>query len=125
MLQELGDHITNFLARAAEAERRAAESSNDAIRVEHETMARNWRHLAGSYQFVESLERFLLDSRARRAQKPSESPPLRHQPGRAPLARCRLPQQRSQKPTYREVRLGPILLQKSNLVWRAISTGFG
>jgi hypothetical protein len=62
MLQKLGDHIANCFARAAEAERQAAETSNQAIRVGYETMARSWRHIAGSYQFVESLERFLLDA---------------------------------------------------------------
>jgi hypothetical protein len=31
-------------------------------RTDYETMASSWRHLARSYEFVESLERFLLDA---------------------------------------------------------------
>jgi hypothetical protein len=62
MLQKLGDHIANCLARAAEAERRAAEASDEAIRIDYEQRAKRWRHLASSYQFAESLDRFVLDA---------------------------------------------------------------
>lgn len=79
MLQKLGDHIANCFARAVEAERPAAEASNEAIRVGYETMARSWRHLAGSYQFVESLERFLLDA-AKAKVAPSGPPTERDVP---------------------------------------------
>ena len=49
MLQKLGDHIVDCLARAAEAEWRAAEASNEAVRVDNEQLAKAWRHLASSY----------------------------------------------------------------------------
>ena len=75
MLQRLADPIANCLARAAQAERRAAEASSEAMRIDNEQMAKTWRLLASSYQFVESLERFLLDNdRAKSAGPPD--PPL-------------------------------------------------
>ncbi len=61
MLLKLSDHIANCLERAAAAEQRAAEATTDAIRADNELMAKSWRQLATSYQFVETLERFLLD----------------------------------------------------------------
>ncbi len=67
MLQKLGDHIANCLARATGARRRAAEASNEALRADSERLAKSWRHLAASYQFTESLERFLLDADKRKA----------------------------------------------------------
>ena len=74
MLQKLGDHIANCLARAAEAERRAAEAPNEATRIDNEQMAKAWRHLASSYQFVENLERFLLDSEEAKSARPPDPP---------------------------------------------------
>src|SRR5215469_3903057 len=69
MLQKLGDHIANCLELAANAEQRAAEAPTEALRIDHERMANTWRHLASSYQFVESLECFLLNAnKARRTQ---------------------------------------------------------
>jgi hypothetical protein len=61
MLQRLGDHIANCLARADDAERRGLEMANPGAKAETELMAKAWRHLARSYEFIESLERFLLD----------------------------------------------------------------
>jgi hypothetical protein len=66
VLQKLGDHIANCLARADDAERRGADASDSRTKAESERMAKAWRHLARSYQFVESLERFLLDGRTTR-----------------------------------------------------------
>jgi putative heme degradation protein len=63
MLQKLADHIANCLACAAEAEQRAADATNETTRADNEKLARTWRHLASSYQFVQSLERFLLDAK--------------------------------------------------------------
>ena len=71
MLHKLGDHIAGCYARAAEAERRAAQSPDETLRTDLEQMAQTWRHLARSYEFVESLERFLLDAdRARSVPEP-------------------------------------------------------
>jgi hypothetical protein len=73
------------LALAAEAEQRAAEAPTEALRIDHERMAKTWRHLANSYQFVQSLERFLIDAdRARRALPPE---PANENGGRALLLR--------------------------------------
>ena len=74
MLQKLADPIANCLVRAAQAERRAAEASSEAMRIDNEQMAKTWRLLASSYQFVESLERFLLDcANARSAHPPGSA----------------------------------------------------
>lgn len=62
MLQKFGEHIADCLDRAAEAERRAARTADTGLRGGHERMAQTWRHLARSYQFVEKLESFLVDS---------------------------------------------------------------
>jgi len=68
MLQKLSDHIADCLAQANIAELRASEASNEILRSDYDRLAKTWRHLASSYQFVESLERFLLDAeRAKRA----------------------------------------------------------
>jgi hypothetical protein len=57
MLQKLSEHISDCFERAARAEERAAEASNAAAKEDHEQIAKAWRHLAASYQFVEALER--------------------------------------------------------------------
>jgi len=57
------------LALPADAEQRAAEAPTEALRIDREQLAKTWRHLASSYQFVQSLESFLLDTeKAIRAQ---------------------------------------------------------
>ncbi len=69
MLQKLGDRIANCLDHAAEAERRAAGIVDARLRGDHERMAQRWRRLARSYQFIETLQSFLLDAeKARRGQ---------------------------------------------------------
>ena len=75
MLQKLGEHIADCLGRAADAERRATLTSDETIRVDNEKMARSWRLLASSYQFAESLERFLLDAGKSKGAGPA-SPPM-------------------------------------------------
>lgn len=62
MLLKLGEHILNCLERAADAEERALQSTDAANRRDSEVLAQSWRHLARSYQFVESLERFLSET---------------------------------------------------------------
>ncbi|MGA9950468.1 MAG: hypothetical protein WBQ24_19640 [Xanthobacteraceae bacterium] len=74
MLQKLGDHITNCLARAEDAERRGLETSDAETKAETMRMAKAWRHLARSYEFIESLERFLLDSRGAKNALPAQPP---------------------------------------------------
>jgi hypothetical protein len=62
VLLKLSGHISNCLERAASAEKRAQQSNDSTSRSDHEFLAQSWRHLALSYQFVESLERFLSDA---------------------------------------------------------------
>src|SRR5262245_39348012 len=61
MLLKLSGHITNCLERAAAAEQRARQTADPVVRSDNEMLAASWRHLARSYQFVESLERFLSE----------------------------------------------------------------
>ena len=62
MLLKLSGHISNCLERAANAEQRAQDTASPQIRSDNEMLAQSWRHLARSYEFVESLERFLSDT---------------------------------------------------------------
>lgn len=71
ILQKLDAHIAECWLFAEEAERRAAVATDDALRVDNERMAKSWRLLARSFQFIESLEAFLLDAdRAKAANEP-------------------------------------------------------
>jgi len=67
MLQKLSEHIASCLERAASADTRARDAVDDVMQADNELMASSWRHLAASYQFVESLERFLLDAEREKA----------------------------------------------------------
>jgi hypothetical protein len=62
MLQKLGDHIANCLKRAEEAERGADSAETPLAREQFAEMAKHWRRIAASYEFLESMERFLIDS---------------------------------------------------------------
>jgi len=62
VLLRLSGHISECLERAASADQRAVDATDPAIRSDHELLARSWRQLARSYEFVESLERFLTDT---------------------------------------------------------------
>ena len=62
MLLKLNGHISSCLERAAKAEQRALSATDSESRSDHEMLAQSWRHLARSYQFVESLERFLAET---------------------------------------------------------------
>ncbi|WFU82096.1 hypothetical protein QA645_04910 [Bradyrhizobium sp. CIAT3101] len=62
MLFKLNAHILKCLERASDAEQRALQSTDPATRSDHEKLAQSWRHLARSFQFVESLERFLSET---------------------------------------------------------------
>jgi hypothetical protein len=74
MLQKLGDHIANCLARAADAERHAAEASSEDVRIGNERLAKSWRYLAHGYLFAESMERFLLDAKNAKGARPPDPP---------------------------------------------------
>ena len=67
----LRDHIAKCVERADAAELRASAAIDDVLRSDHKLMAQHWRDLARSYQFVERLERFLIDiERARNTWPP-------------------------------------------------------
>jgi hypothetical protein len=73
VLLKLSGHISNCLERAANADDRALQSADAATRSDNELLAQSWRHLARSYQFVESLERFLSETaRGKEATVPPE-----------------------------------------------------
>jgi hypothetical protein len=59
MLQQLGDRISACLERAEQC-REAAASEIDERLLDLE---QQWQQVAESYQFIESLERLLLDQR--------------------------------------------------------------
>jgi hypothetical protein len=60
MLHKLSDHVTECIVRAAETERRAREATDSRLRQDLFDIAKRWRHLAESYQFVESLDHFIV-----------------------------------------------------------------
>jgi hypothetical protein len=61
MLQKLGDHIRACRVRANECEAAAMQATDPTLRQHLQDLGLQWNHLATSYEFVESLERFLLD----------------------------------------------------------------
>jgi hypothetical protein len=69
MLNALSDHVTECIAHAADAERRAGEATDSQLRADLFDMARRWRHLAESYQFVDSLDHFIVEQRSHRVGK--------------------------------------------------------
>ena len=62
MLQKLGDHIQNCLARAEECKAAAASESDAHVRSQLLSLETQWRHVAKSYEFIASLETFLVDA---------------------------------------------------------------
>jgi hypothetical protein len=62
MLQKLGEHIAACRARAEKCESIAANTTDVEVKVQFRALAEQWRHVAQSYENVESLERFLLDA---------------------------------------------------------------
>jgi hypothetical protein len=73
VLQKCSDQIANALERAAAAEQRARDAVEPEYRSDNERMAESWRLLARSFQYVESLEKFLIDSKPYRNLLPAES----------------------------------------------------
>lgn len=75
MLANLSDHVTECIARAADTERRAREATDSQLRQDLFDIAKRWRHLADSYQFVDSLDHFLVDQKSQRVGKAQQSWP--------------------------------------------------
>lgn len=61
VLHRLWDHISNCYVRAADARRRAEQTTNPERRAELLLMEESWKRLAQSYELSEQLGRFLLD----------------------------------------------------------------
>lgn len=88
MLDRLNDHIQLCYRRAAQAEERAAEA--DASERDYElNLAKWWAHLARSYEFAESLERFLAqaDSAAELRRDRAKTQPVWQRTASAPFDR--------------------------------------
>jgi hypothetical protein len=62
MLQKLGDHIADARRRAAECEEAAHNAVDEESRANYAQMGKAWARVAKAYEFVASLERFLLDA---------------------------------------------------------------
>jgi hypothetical protein len=62
MLQKLSHHIAACMDRAADCRRRAEQTTDPAMQADLLDMEARWTHLARSYEFVESLERFVLSA---------------------------------------------------------------
>jgi hypothetical protein len=75
MLQRLGDHISACLQRGDQCKEAAAQESDERVRSQLLDLERQWRHVAKSYEFIESLERFLVDQQKVTLAKAAEAPP--------------------------------------------------
>jgi hypothetical protein len=75
MLQKLSDHISACLQRAEECKEAAASETDERMKSQLLDMERQWRQVAKSYEFIESLERFLLDQQSYTLVKAGEDPP--------------------------------------------------
>jgi len=73
MLQKLAEHIEAAKRKAAEAEERAARASSF-DRAQQLELAKAWRHVVSSYEFMVSMEKFLID--AHRSESPSKTDDL-------------------------------------------------
>ncbi|HKB21513.1 MAG TPA: hypothetical protein VKC99_01740 [Methyloceanibacter sp.] len=62
MLQRFGEFISACLQRADECSKVAASETNDRVRSQLLELEQQWQHLAKSYEFIETLERFVLAS---------------------------------------------------------------
>lgn len=62
MLQKLGDHITACLKRADQCKAAAATATDAVVQSQLSDLEVQWRHVAKSYEFIASLERFLVDA---------------------------------------------------------------
>jgi hypothetical protein len=60
MLQRLGEYISACLQRADECRQAAAAENDQRIRSQLLQLEQQWQHVAKSYEFIETLEQFLL-----------------------------------------------------------------
>ena len=66
MLQKLTEHIRGCYERAGECAKEAKTEQDEKLKENLLRLERSWTHLAKSYEFVESLEAFLLDAHQHR-----------------------------------------------------------
>jgi hypothetical protein len=59
--QRLCERATECLARAGSAEQRALAATDPEMKANYADVARRWRRLAESYQFVDRVENFLTE----------------------------------------------------------------
>ena len=64
MLQQLGEIITACLQRADQCKEAAASETDERVRGQFLDLEQQWQHVAKSYEFLETLEQFLLASHA-------------------------------------------------------------
>ena len=62
MLQKLGDHIAACVERAEKCKAAASTATDSLVRSQLSDLGLQWEHVAKSYEFIASLERFLLDA---------------------------------------------------------------
>ena len=60
MLQKLGDHITACRDRANTCIAASTTETDERIRTQLVALAQQWEHVASTYEFVASLEGFLI-----------------------------------------------------------------
>ena len=61
MLRGLPEHVRECYIRAAESREKAGGLPEGDLRDQYLEMERRWTQLAQSFEFVESLQRFLVD----------------------------------------------------------------
>ena len=61
MLQKLSDHVNACLERADQCRDAAALAPDPEVQAQLLDLEERWRHVAKTYEFVVSLEHFLLD----------------------------------------------------------------
>ncbi len=62
MLQKLSHHIAACIDRAADCRRRAEQTIDPVLKADLLDMETRWTQLAQNYEFVGSLERFVLSA---------------------------------------------------------------
>jgi len=67
MLQVLAEHIGACRNRSTEARQRANEATDPSMKADFLQMEQRWLQLAQTYEFVQGVEAFLLDSQKAKA----------------------------------------------------------
>jgi hypothetical protein len=62
MLQKLGEYISACLQRADLCKEAAASETDDRVRRQFLHLEQQWQHVAKTYEFIETLEQFLVAS---------------------------------------------------------------